>query len=202
MQQPSTLDAQQILRLHDQANSLWHTEPTTAQVPGADAALLALILAQHLENFELWHQEDKARDPHATDAAITHVKHAIDAYNQRRNDLAEQVDDILLHLAAPQNDAAPLHSETPGLIIDRLSILSLKIFHTEEETHRATATEDHRQRNRDRLALLLAQRADLAQCLEELWAAVATGTRRFKVYRQMKMYNDPDLNPVLYTTHS
>ena len=199
MQQPSALDAQQILRLHDQANSLWHTAPTSAPVPGADAPLLALILAQHLENFELWHQEDKARDPHATDATITHVKHAIDAYNQRRNDLAEQVDVLLLTVAGPQNDAAPLHSETPGLIIDRLSILSLKIFHTEEETHRATATDDHRRRNRDRLALLSAQRADLAQCLEELWAAITHGARRFKIYRQMKMYNDPDLNPILYT---
>ncbi len=200
MQQPLALDAQQILRLHDQANSLWHAASTKTSVPGGGTSLLALVLAQHLENFELWHQEDKARDPNASDATITHVKHAIDAYNQRRNDLAEQVDDLLLTAAAPQNDSAPLHSETPGLIIDRLSILSLKIFHTEEETHRTSATEDHRQRNRDRLALLLAQRTDLAGCLDELWIAVTDGSRRFKIYKQLKMYNDPDLNPVLYTT--
>jgi hypothetical protein len=95
-----------------------------------------------------------------------------------------------------QNPAAPLHSETPGLIIDRLSILALKIFHTEEQLHRSTP--DHQARNRDRLALLIAQRDDLAACLDALWSEIATGTRRFKLYRQLKMYNDPDLNPVLY----
>jgi hypothetical protein len=81
----------------------------------------------------------------------------------------------------------------------RLSILALKIFHTSEEAHRESATEQHRQRNCDRLRILTQQRADLALCLDELWSEVMAGRRRFRLYRQMKMYNDPELNPVLYT---
>jgi hypothetical protein len=94
--------------------------------------------------------------------------------------------------------AADLHSESPGLIVDRLSILSLKIFHTREEAERADAPEGHRERNSERLAILEEQRADLAGCLEALWQETLAGTRRFKLYRQLKMYNDPSLNPAIY----
>jgi hypothetical protein len=187
--------AAQIMALHQQANTAWHNGTPLAQPPGE---LMALIRAQHRENYDLWHEEDKARDPDASDATITAVKHAIDSLNQHRNDLAEQIDFFLLDQAGPQNDAAPLHSETPGLIIDRLSILSLKIFHTEEQIQRTSASERLRCRNRERLALLLAQRQDLAACLDQLWTEILAGKRRFKVYRQLKMYNDPELNPVLY----
>ena len=160
-------------------------------------ALLALATAQHNANFDLWHEEDKARSPEATDADIAEVKHAIDKLNQRRNDLVEKIDLWLLE-RLEQNEKAPLHSETPGLMIDRLSILALKIYHTEEEEHRETATEAHRRRNADRLALLKEQRSDLAACLDALWGEILQGTRRFKLYRQMKMYNDPELNPAVY----
>ena len=126
------------------------------------------------------------------------MKHNIDALNQTRNDLVEILDRSLLEAAGAQNPAAPLHSETPGLIIDRLSILALKIYHTAEEAHRASASEVHHQKNTSRLALLEEQRTDLAACLDALWAEVLAGKRRFKLYRQMKMYNDPELNPMMY----
>jgi hypothetical protein len=84
-------------------------------------------------------------------------------------------------------------------MIDRLSILALKIHHTREEAHRGSATESHRVRNTERLSLLEEQREDLAGCLDALWSEVLTGTRRFKLYRQMKMYNDPELNPAVYS---
>jgi hypothetical protein len=84
-------------------------------------------------------------------------------------------------------------------MIDRLSVLALKLYHTEEETHRDSASESHREKNRARLALLGEQRADLATCLDDLWKQVHSGTRRFKLYRQMKMYNDPELNPAIYS---
>ncbi len=187
-----------ILRLHDDANTAWHA---CAPYPVHLSELLDLILAQHRANFDLWHEEDEARCPDVSDGCIAEVKHAIDRINQRRNDLVERIDESLLALAGTQNPDAPLHSETPGLIIDRLSILALKIYHTAEEAHRQDATEAHHQRNLDRLAVLHQQRLDLAQCLDCLWSEVLAGTRRFRLYRQFKMYNDPELNPVLYHRH-
>jgi hypothetical protein len=107
--------------------------------------------------------------------------------------------DVWLMERLDQDPVAPLHSETPGLMIDRLSILALKIYHTREETQRESATGAHRVRNVERLALLEEQRGDLAMCLDALWAEVLGGRRRFKLYRQMKMYNDPELNPAVYS---
>jgi hypothetical protein len=188
------LKSETIVRLQDEATAIWHR---SGPVSG-DSPMAELVLAQHRANYELWHEEDEARSHDATDARIVEVKHAIDRLNQRRNDLVEQLDVALIVEAGEQNAAAPLHSETPGLIVDRLSILALKIFHTAEESERAEAAEGHRSRNRARLAVLMAQRDDLAQCLDELWEQIHAGNRRFKLYRQMKMYNDPELNPVLY----
>jgi hypothetical protein len=189
------LDVSHLLPLHDAANAHGHDDTLPAPSPASEFE--QLMLEQHQANFDLWHEEDKARDPDAADSAIVAVKRAIDRLNQRRNDLLEQMDMRLLAHAQPQmNPAAPLHSETPGLIIDRLSILSLKIFHTEEQAHRSTP--EHRAASQSRLQLLLAQRSDLAGCLAALWDEVLAGKRRFKLYRQLKMYNDPELNPVLY----
>jgi len=205
--------------MHDEATLRWHQEGPapdgsgsdaqapagpTAQLPSEDTSMspdliMKVALAQHRANYELWHEEDKARDPQATDASIAAVKRAIDALNQRRNDLVERLDRMLLAAAGEQKAAAPLHSESPGLIVDRLSILALKLYHTAEESHRASATDAHRQKNTERLALLEEQRLDLAACLDALWKQVLAGQRRFKLYRQMKMYNDPELNPAVYS---
>jgi hypothetical protein len=190
------LHVARILHTHDQANLAWH-ETLLADPPTDE--LFAFILRQHRANFELWHEEDAARSPGAPDARIAELKHAIDRLNQQRNDLVEQIDRLLLTFAGPQNQAAPLHSESPGLIIDRLSILALKRYHTAEEAHRASAPDAHRQRNQARLAILDQQRADLALCLEQLWTEVLAGQRRFRLYLQMKMYNDPELNPAIYS---
>lgn len=190
------VNAEAITRLQDEATVCWHdltckmTEPTDS--------LGALVLEQHRANFDLWHREDAARDPAAGDQVIAGVKRKIDRLNQRRNDLMERIDTLLLEAAGEQAADAPLHSETPGMMVDRLSILALKIFHTGEETRRGDAGEEHRMRNRERLAVLEEQRADLTECLDTLWREVGEGRRRFKLYRQMKMYNDPELNPVLY----
>lgn len=191
------LDGIQISGLHDEWTQAWHRLENAGEETPADS-LTSLIAAQHRANFDLWHEEDKARDRQASDAEIASVKRAIDRLNQRRNDLMEKIDEVLLAEAGEQNPAAPLHSETPGMMIDRLSILALKIYHTREESERATATETHRQKNAARLAVLEEQRRDLAGCLDALWKEVCAGRRRFKLYRQMKMYNDPALNPVLY----
>ncbi len=191
------LDALLITRMQDEMTAALHeTESELAFETGADG-LMALAMAQHRANFELWHEEDKARVPGVADAEIARVKRAIDVLNQRRNDLMEKMDAWLME-RLDQDDTAPLHSDTPGLMIDRLSILALKIYHTREEAHRASATEEHRRRNVERLALLEEQRSDLAGCLDSLWSEVLLGKRRFKLYRQLKMYNDPELNPAVY----
>jgi hypothetical protein len=175
----------------------------------------ALVEAQHAANFVLWHAEDEARRPSAGDASVAAVKREIDRVNQLRNDTAERLDALLLASLqaawpldgsirdAPKQVGSMMergeqHSETPGMMMDRLSILSLKLFHTREELDREEAPQGHRERNAERFATLQEQRDDLARCLERLWAQVCAGERYFKQYRQLKMYNDPELNPILY----
>ncbi len=196
---PMLLDTD-ISALHDQLASRWHVEAMeTWRAPGN--AFAALVAQQHLANFELWHTEDAARTPGATDADLARVKRRIDETNQRRNDLSEQIDRFLLNYLAPlalPDPHAELHSESPGLMIDRLSILALKIFHTQEEAGRDDAPSGHAERNQQRLVVLLEQRTDLDNCLSRLWSQTLAGSRRFKLYRQLKMYNDPALNPAVY----
>lgn len=178
---------------------MWTEQWHSVAVPAADDG--NLLQALHRANFTLWHLEDAARDPIATDHRIADTKRAIDRANQQRNDAVESFDQVLLQQLAMEHlpaANAPLHSETPGMMTDRLSILTLKLFHTSEEATRADADEKHRSRNRDRLEILQQQRDDLACCLDELFAAVRQGTRSYRLYRQLKMYNDPELNPVLY----
>ncbi len=191
------LDAASIARMQDEGTVALHAEGNAGRPVIHSDSLMKLVVEQHRANFDLWHEEDKARAPEAADAEIARVKHAIDGLNQRRNDLVEKID-LWLMEGLEQNGRAPLHSETPGLMIDRLSILALKIYHTAEETRRSSATDGHRLANGKRLVLLEEQRGDLAGCLDTLWAEVLEGTRRFKLYLQLKMYNDPELNPAVY----
>ena len=203
---PTTFRPLRIPALHDCCTVAWHTGPTSIPEElnelGHLSDLERTVATQHLANFELWHAEDEARTPGATDQAIARVKHLIDQVNQRRNDLSEQCDLMLLHILSQQSlpDAkAEVHSESPGLILDRLSILALKIFHTREEMERPEAPDGHRERNRERLHILTAQRDDLAHALDRLWQQVLQRKRQFKLYRQLKMYNDPTLNPAVYS---
>jgi hypothetical protein len=194
------LSADAIVELHDRQTAAWHCESSPVDSSLPDAWLLA-VSRQHRANFDLWHIEDEARAPGATEADIANVKRNIDRTNQLRNDLAEELDCVLLRWLEPQqlpDPQAPLNSESPGLMIDRLSILALKIYHTREETSRAGAEPGHAERNLKRLAILEAQRNDLAGCLDQLWRETVAGTRQFKLYRQLKMYNDPSLNPAVY----
>ncbi len=194
------LSAEEIAKLHDELTEIWHASPND----GGESACrdwLDSVARQHRANFDLWHIEDEARTPGAIDAELASVKRRIDQTNQLRNDLAEELDRTLLDWLAPQglpNLNAPLNSESPGLIVDRLSILALKIFHTREEAQRSDCSPQHNERNLTRLAILEEQRVDLAGCLDSLWQQTLAGTRRFKLYRQLKMYNDPSLNPAIY----
>lgn len=187
-----------ILDLHETTVAAWHQR----EIDNPYEGFLHLVCLQHQQNYLLWHQEDIARSTSVSDAELAQVKRAIDKLNQSRNDMIERLDDCLLdELVAAGVRIEPdarLNTETPGSVIDRLSILSLRLYHMEEQTRRVEAGEKHVQRAKERLAVLREQRHDLATSLGELAADLFAGRKRLKVYRQFKMYNDPSMNPYLY----
>jgi hypothetical protein len=188
-------DPGEIVRFHDKrvAERGW----AKAGAPRHASGVWQWIEANHRCNNLLWDEEDLARRRDVPDSAIAANKRAIDGYNQSRNDAIERIDGHAL-AALPAAAGARLNSETAGSMIDRLSILALKLFHMRAQTERTDATPEHIATCRDKLARLAEQRDDLQRCLAELLADCAAGRARFKVYRQFKMYNDPTLNPYLY----
>lgn len=165
---------------------------------GRDAAW-PFIAANHEANRRLWDEEDQARRVDVPDHAIVLNKRAIDKLNQARNDAIERIDETLLERLAgiePLPDAWH-NSETAGSIVDRLSILALKIHHMRAETLRGDASEAHVGQCRQKLARLTLQRDELARCFDTLLARAAEGRAFWRIYRQFKMYNDPALNPYL-----
>lgn len=153
--------------------------------------LWAAIEENHRCNVSLWDEEDQARRRDVSDSAIVRSKRLIDGDNQRRNDAVERIDELVLTRLPEPSESARLHSETAGALIDRLSILCLKIYHMDLQTRRADADAAHHELCRQRLARLREQRDDLEWCLDELLKGCAARALRFKVYRQFKMYNDP-----------
>ena len=147
-----------------------------------------------------WHLEDIVRDPSIEANAGLALKRRIDASNQVRTDMVEYIDSYFLdqYKDVKSNADATINTESPAWAIDRLSILALKIFHMQAEVNRTDASEEHRQACATKLAVLLEQRTDLSKAIDELLADIASGKKYMKVYRQMKMYNDPKLNPILY----
>lgn len=147
------------------------------------------VAENHACNTALWKEEDKARRTDVADAEIVRCKRNIDGYNQRRNDAVEALDDCILSAfePGPAQAEARLSSETAGAMIDRLSILALKIHHMGFQAGRAEAGEAHMQRCRERLVVLREQRNDLAACLDRLLWEARCGAARFKTYRQFKM---------------
>ncbi|MDZ4820866.1 MAG: DUF4254 domain-containing protein [Planctomycetota bacterium] len=192
------IEVLQITALHRTTVRLWHLQP----VENTHRDLLQVICEQHKFNFLLWHEEDIARSPDASDAQIATVKRAIDGYNQRRNDWIERIDDNLKRMLDERGvvpaPTARWNSETPGSTIDRLSILALRIYHMEEQAERRDASAEHIAKTRSRLSVLYTQHDDLSTALSEHLADLAAGRKRLKLYRQMKMYNDPTLNPAIY----
>lgn len=147
-----------------------------------------------------WHLEDIIRDPEIDPVAALALKRRIDASNQDRTDMVEQLDDYFRHKYASVEVKADatINTETPAWALDRLSILALKIYHMKVEAERTDASAEHRARCQGKLDILLQQRVDLSQAIDALLADIAAGRKYMKVYRQMKMYNDADTNPVLY----
>jgi hypothetical protein len=198
MTMPLDLNANAVSAFHDArlAERGWPREKEAAVATG----MWHWVGTNHLYNALLWNEEDKAR---RTDVPAEHIatgKRLIDQYNQARNDAVEALDEALL-AALGRGEfpfGARLHSETPGAMIDRLSILSLKIFHMRRQAERRDARPEHIALCRNKLDRLNLQRNDLCGCLNSLLQDAAAGRAYFKVYRQFKMYNDPSLNPYLY----
>jgi hypothetical protein len=189
------------------------SSPTAAPAEADDltTGLWHWIRTNHRFNTLLWREEDLARRTRVADAEIAANKRAIDRFNQARNDATERVDEILLMQLglvdresagtdSPRSTAAPgarLNSETAGSMVDRLSIMALKIHAMRAQTLRTDAEAAHLESSRRKLAQLQLQRQDLMGCLDALVADAAVGRTYFKVYRQFKMYNDPRFNPAL-----
>ena len=147
-----------------------------------------------------WHLEDIIRDPHIDPEIALKIKRRIDRSNQERTDMVEYIDSYFLDLYkdVPVAENATVNTESPAWAIDRLSILALKIYHMAQEVKRTDVSAKHVEECRRKLDILLQQRTDLTTAIEELLADMAAGHKYMKVYKQMKMYNDPELNPVLY----
>lgn len=147
-----------------------------------------------------WHFEDIIRDPNIDPGEALLLKRRIDRSNQDRTDLVEQIDTYFRQEyseVVPRPDAR-LNTESPAWAVDRLSILALKIYHMREQVERTDASEEHRQKCQAKLAVLTEQQADLSLAIDQLLDDIAQGRKYMKVYRQMKMYNDPSTNPVFY----
>lgn len=164
---------------------------------------LKLVEENHAFNYQLWHAEDRARRDDLGFEFVYHAKREIDFCNQQRNNRMEAMDEWLFHQLQPAAPfECPVHSETPGMMIDRLSIMALKAYHMAQQVERPDVDETHQKTCLKKLHTIEVQQKQLQDCLDQLLQAVSNKTRTFRVYHQFKMYNDPALNPELYLTRS
>ena len=164
---------------------------------------LKLVEENHAFNYQLWLAEDRARRDDAGFEFVYKAKREIDACNQQRNNRMEAIDEWMYKKLQPRAPTeCAVHSETPGMMIDRLSILTLKAYHMGLQVVRTDVDSIHQQSCNTKLQTILQQQQQLQECLKQLLVEVSTKTRTFRVYHQFKMYNDPALNPELYLPRS
>jgi len=196
------INVDEIIKLQTTTVDDWHQQA----MDNPYAGILKTVCQQHSFNYLLWHEEDIARSRDVTDEEIARVKRSIDSYNQQRNDWIEKVDDEITAMVESNQvtvaDDAPMNTETPGCTIDRLSILALRIYHLREQLERTDVSQEHRQSVEHKIAVCLLQQNDLKTSLTQLLEDIFAGRKRHRTYRQFKMYNDPTLNPYLYTSAS
>ncbi len=171
-----------------------------AQSPYASGSIEHLLYVKNWVDAVQWHFEDIIRDPQIDPVEALVLKRRIDASNQVRTDMVEYIDSFFLdkYKDVKVSPEATVNTESPAWALDRLSILALKIFHMEQEVNRTDVTPEHHAACRKKLDVLLEQRVDLSTAIDQLLADIEAGRKYMKVYKQMKMYNDPALNPVLY----
>ena len=170
------------------------------QNPYPNSSIEHLLYLKNWIDTVQWHLEDVIRDPMIEPKEALKIKRRIDESNQRRTDVVEYIDSWFLqqHKDVAIQASATINTESPAWAIDRLSILALKIYHMQAEANRTDASADHIAACQQKLSILLEQRKDLSQAIDELLSDIEQGKKYMKVYKQMKMYNDPSLNPVLY----
>jgi hypothetical protein len=168
--------------------------------PFPEGSFESLLYLKNWIDTVQWHLEDIIRNPQIEPTIGLQIKRRIDKSNQDRTDTVERIDDHFLEAfkAVKYSSGARINSETPAWLLDRMSILMLKIYHMKEQTERKDVTIQHLAKCREKLAVLEEQKEDMRQAFDQLIQDIGSGTRKFKVYRQMKMYNDASLNPVLY----
>lgn len=168
--------------------------------PYTEGSIEFLLFSKNWIDAVQWHLEDIIRNPSIEPAEALKIKRRIDASNQERTDLVEYIDGFFMdkYKNVEKQSNAGINTETPAWAIDRLSILALKIYHMQQETLRSDASAEHIKSCSDKLNVLLTQRKDLNGAIDELLADIEAGRKYMKLYKQMKMYNDPALNPVLY----
>ena len=192
------INVNKLTDLHKHLVEKWHEDESSNPYVGREA----LVCPQFSVNFQLWHEEDIARSRDVGDEKIAVVKRNIDGFNQNRNDWIEKIDDYisdqLEELGIEAEAGARLNTETPGSVIDRLSILALRIYHMEEQAGRQDATDEHREKAQQKLAVCFLQMDNLSRSLQELIDDIYAGKMTHRTYRQFKMYNDPTMNPYLY----
>ncbi|GGC81749.1 hypothetical protein GCM10011508_06310 [Flavobacterium lutivivi] len=168
--------------------------------PYEKGSIEALLYAKNWVDTVQWHYEDIIRDPNIDPVAALDLKRKIDASNQVRTDMVEYIDSYFLqkYASVQVKPNAKINTESPAWAIDRLSILALKIYHMNEEATRVDASAEHRAKCQEKLNVLLDQKNDMFTSINDLLTDIEKGDKFMKVYKQMKMYNDDDLNPVLY----
>jgi hypothetical protein len=190
--------ASNLINLHQKCIQLWNAQG----IQYTQTGVYQLIEENHAFNYQLWNAEDRARREDMGPEFVYKAKREIDGFNQQRNNRMEAIDEWFFHTLQPASSkACPVHSETPGMIIDRLSILSLKSYHMALQTTRQEASGEHKELCANKLTVIKQQLEQLALCLEQLLEEVQEKQRTFRVYHQFKMYNDPSLNPQLYSAH-
>ena len=170
------------------------------QNPYPDTSLSHLLYQKNWIDTVQWHYEDIIRDPNINPEKGMEIKRKIDKSNQDRTEMVEYIDSYFLNKFSQivPKEQASINSESPAWVLDRLSILVLKIYHMDEEYKREGTGEEHKESCKKKLDILLEQRKDLAGAIDDLLTDISTGDKKMKVYKQMKMYNDESLNPILY----
>lgn len=192
---PHSIHSTQITTLHKECIILWKEQGINAN----HDAFYRLVEENHAFNYQLWHAEDKARRDDLGFEFVYNAKREIDHYNQQRNNRMEAMDGWLFQALQPAHQSqCPVHSESPGMMIDRLSILSLKSYHMGLQTKRDDVDEAHRAMCANKCEIIHQQLTQLSLCLDQLLDEIKQKTRTFRIYHQFKMYNDPKLNPELY----